>query len=147
MMKDYKAIYEKMDARRKRKFEEMASMEAAIKDKEQEIMDLDEEIANLERELADIIEFREECAKEYERLATEAENKKILGCIAAVINKALFRSNAIPDAMKLSYQASNEYNSSRFAFRKGVIDEEEFTKQIYNTAKQVVTECERARNN
>ena len=42
-MKDYQSIYERMDARRRAKMEEVAQMEENLEAKAQEIEDIDEE--------------------------------------------------------------------------------------------------------
>lgn len=92
-MKDYQSIYERMDARRRAKMEEVAQMEENLEAKAQEIEDIDEEIAHLERELAETMELRTECQVEYTKLYEEAKRKKILECISTVIKRAFLFSD------------------------------------------------------
>ena len=87
-MKDYRTVYERMDARRKEKMEEAARLDAALSAKEKEIDELKEDIMHLEHELADTRNDLFERKQEYTKLYNEAKRKNLLECISAVIRKA-----------------------------------------------------------
>lgn len=150
-MKEYQSIYERMDARRRAKMEEVAQMEENLEAKAQEIEDIDEEIAHLERELAETMELRTECQVEYTKLYEEAKRKKILDCISTVIKRAFLISDEKSadidiESIAQTRKISGILNEYRHIKRRKDMDEAEKQKILDSLNKQLIEETNKFYN-
>ena len=148
MMKDYKARYERMDARRKAKLDEMVQLEESLIKTANEIEELEEDIKNAERELADLKEAKMAYQIEYTKLYNEAERKRMLECITTKIKRMFLVSTetntCIESGEKVTQtkKISALYDEYRYTERRKDISEQEREKILTRLQKQIADETD-----